>query len=187
VLGGLKAAEEAGLTPVKVNCVVVRGTNDSEIVDFARLARKTGYDVRFIEFMPLDADRNWDRSQVVSLKEIFTTIEEAFPLTPLERGVQPATSWAFSDGSPGTVGVIPSVSEPFCDHCNRLRLTADGQMRNCLFSLEETDLRAIIRNGGSDDELEAAIRSSVSAKERGHRINEPDFERPARSMSLIGG
>ena len=187
ILDGLKAAESAGLSPIKINCVVVRGENEDEVVDFARLARDTGYEVRFIEFMPLDADRTWDRSNVVSKKEIIEAIAAVFDLVPESRGVEPASVWRFADGAPGSVGVIPSVSEPFCDNCNRVRITADGQLRTCLFSLGETDLRALLRSGASDDDLEEAIRKAVWAKEPGHKINDPDFIRPDRSMSMIGG
>lgn len=187
VLLGLEASEKAGLGPIKLNCVVVRGTNEDEVVDFARFARKTGYEVRFIEFMPLDADRTWERSNVVSMREIIEAIEAEFPLEAVDHGPEPATVWRFSDGAPGSVGVIPSVSEPFCSSCNRIRITADGQFRTCLFSIDETDLRAILRSGGSDEDLAAAVRGAVLKKEAGHRINEADFVRPERSMSMIGG
>jgi cyclic pyranopterin phosphate synthase len=187
VFEGCRAAEAAGLSPIKVNCVMVRGTNDDEIVDFARLARDTGYEIRFIEFMPLDADRQWERSKVVSMDEIVGAIEREWELVPNNHGPEPATTWKFADGAPGTVGVIPSVSAPFCESCNRLRLTADGQFRTCLFSIVETDLRAILRSGGSDAGLAEAVRVAVYKKEVGHRINEADFVRPERSMSMIGG
>lgn len=187
VISGLKAAEEAGLGPIKLNCVVVRGTNDDEVVDFATFARSTGYEVRFIEFMPLDAEKHWDRSMVVSLDEIIGKIGAVYGLTPVYRGPEPATVWRFADGSPGSVGVIPSVSQPFCDNCDRLRVTADGQFRTCLFSIRETDLRAMIRNGVSDEEISEAVKNAVWQKEAGHKINEPDFVRPERSMSMIGG
>lgn len=187
VMAGLRAAEEAGLAPIKLNCVVVRGTNDDEVVDFARFARQTGYEVRFIEFMPLDADRKWERSSVVSLREIVDVIAAVFPLEALDRGVEPSTVFRFADGAPGSVGVIPSVSEPFCESCNRIRITADGQLRTCLFSLAETDLRALLRNGATDEQLAGAVKAAVWVKEEGHRINEEDFVRPERSMSMIGG
>jgi len=187
VMKGLQAADAAGLAPIKLNCVVVRGTNDDELVDFARLSRETGYEIRFIEFMPLDADRRWRREMVVSLPEIVERIGLSFPLEKINNGVEPATLWRFADGAPGSVGVIPSVSSPFCDSCNRLRVTADGQMRTCLFSIVETDLRAIVRGGGTDDDLAEAIKAAVWKKEAGHRINEEDFVRPERSMSMIGG
>ena len=187
VMAGVRAAEAAGLGPIKLNCVVVRGANDDEVFNFARLARETGWEVRFIEFMPLDADRTWERSQVVSQEEIIAAIEGVFDLEPVVRGPEPATVWRFADGSPGSVGVIPSVSAPFCDNCNRVRITADGQLRTCLFSIKETDLRALVRGGATNGEIAEAIRGSVWVKEAGHRINEPDFVRPKRSMSMIGG
>jgi GTP 3',8-cyclase len=184
---GLRAAEAAGLSPIKLNCVVVRGTNDDEVVDFARFARATGYEVRFIEFMPLDAQGAWTRAAVVPSSEVLARINDVFPLEPITHGPEPATMWRFADGSPGAIGTIPSVTEPFCSSCNRIRITADGQFRTCLFALEETDLRALLRAGATDEELAAAIAHAVSGKWAGHRINETDFERPSRSMSLIGG
>lgn len=187
VMAGVRAAEAAGLGPIKLNCVVVRGANEDEVVDFARLARETGWEVRFIEFMPLDADRTWERSQVVSQEEIIGAIGSVFDLKPVVRGPEPATVWRFADGAPGSVGVIPSVSAPFCGSCNRVRITADGQLRTCLFSIKETDLRALVRGGATDVEIAEGIRASVWMKEAGHRINEPDFVRPKRSMSMIGG
>jgi cyclic pyranopterin phosphate synthase len=187
VFEGLRAAEAAGLQPIKLNCVVIRGTNDDEIVDFARFARATGYEVRFIEFMPLDADDAWNRDAVVPSNEVRATIAKAFPLEAVPHGPEPAAVWRFTDGVPGRVGFIASVTEPFCDNCNRIRITADGQLRNCLFSLHETDLRALVRNGAPDEEIEGAIRENVGAKWAGHRINEEDFVRPDRSMSMIGG
>ncbi len=187
VMEGLRAAEDAGLGPIKLNCVVIRGTNDDEVSDFARFARSSGTQVRFIEFMPLDADRGWERDRVVPSADVLATIDAAFPLEPIDHGPEPATLYRFADGAPGAVGVIPSVTEPFCASCNRIRLTADGQLRNCLFALDETDLRGLLRGGASDDEIADAIRAGVSSKWAGHRINEADFKRPARSMSMIGG
>lgn len=187
VLEGLRAADDAGMAPIKINCVLVRGQNDDEILDFARLARETGYEVRFIEFMPLDADRSWRRDLVVSEQEVIELIGRSFPLEPKGHGREPAAVWRFADGAPGSVGVIPSVTAPFCSDCNRVRITADGQFRTCLFSLEETDLRAALRSGRSDAEIGEMIQSAVAFKEEGHRINEADFERPVRSMSMIGG
>jgi cyclic pyranopterin phosphate synthase len=187
VMRGLEAAEEAGLEPIKINCVVVRGTNEDEILDFVRLARSHPWEVRFIEFMPLDADRAWTKQGVFTQEEILRIVTSVYPLEPEMRGLEPAGTWRFADGAPGRIGVIASVSEPFCDSCNRIRLTADGQLRTCLFSLHETDLRAIVRNGGSEGDLEEAIRSAVWAKEEGHRIGQDDFVRPERSMSMIGG
>jgi GTP 3',8-cyclase len=187
VLAGIRAAEAAGLTPIKINTVVIGGTNDDEVVDFARWARETGYEVRFIEYMPLDAQHAWERAKVVAGARILDAIDTVFPLAARHHETEPATTYGFADGSPGTVGVIASVTEPFCDTCNRLRLTAEGQFRTCLFALEETDLRTPMRDGASDDELEGLIRAAVWAKWSGHRVNHPDFVQPERSMSAIGG
>lgn len=187
VLAGLRAAEAAGLTPIKINCVVIGGTNDDELVDFARWARETGYEVRFIETMPLDADRAWERERVVPAARILETIDAAYPLEVAGHGNEPAASYRFADGAPGGIGVIASVTQPFCDTCNRLRLTAEGQVRSCLFALEETDLRGPMRAGASDDEIAGLIRTNVWRKWSGHRIDQPDFVQPARSMSMIGG
>lgn len=187
VMAGLRAADEAGLRPVKLNCVVIRGTNDDEIADFARFARDAGVEVRFIEFMPLDAGQVWNRDAVVPAREILDAVRAAYAIEPVEGGAEPATMWRFSDGAPGAIGVISSVTEPFCASCNRVRLTSDGQMRNCLFAHEETDLRALLRGGASDEEIARAIRSSVAAKWAGHRIDDPSFRPPDRPMSRIGG
>ncbi|HJR98683.1 MAG TPA: GTP 3',8-cyclase MoaA [Actinomycetota bacterium] len=187
VFRGLRAAEEAGLTPIKINCVVIGGTNDDEVVGFARWARTTGYEVRFIEYMPLDAQHEWERRKVVPARTVLDRIDEVFPLVADGGQPEPATTYGFADGSSGRIGVIPSVTEPFCDSCNRMRLTAEGQFRNCLFALEETDLREPMRAGASDDELEALLRSAMWSKWAGHRIDHPDFVQPARSMSMIGG
>ncbi len=187
VLAGLRAAGAAGLTPIKINCVVIGGTNDDEVVDFARWARETGYEVRFIEYMPLDAEHAWERGKVVPAARILQAIDAAHPLEPDGPTNEPATTYRFVDGAPGRIGVIPSVTEPFCDSCNRLRLTAEGQLRNCLFALGETDLREPLRAGASDAELIGLIRGGVWTKWSGHRINQPDFVQPARSMSMIGG
>jgi GTP 3',8-cyclase len=187
VTAGLQAASAAGFSPVKVNCVVIRGSNDDEVVDFARLARETGYEVRFIEYMPLDADRTWDRSNVVPSSEVFDAISRIFPLAPVRGGSEAATTFRFADGAPGAVGFISSVTEPFCESCDRLRLTADGRLLPCLFALDDTDLRTPLRGGASDEDLSARIRQGVRGKWAGHRINQPNFVRPARSMSMIGG
>ena len=187
VLAGLRAAEDAGLTPIKINCVVIGGTNDDEIVDFARWSRETGYEVRFIEYMPLDAEHAWERARVVPAARILDAIDAVYPLAGDGDTSEPATTYRFADGSPGRIGVIPSVTEPFCDTCNRLRVTAEGQLRNCLFALAETDLREPLRSGANDDELVALIRQGVWSKWSGHRIDHPDFVQPARSMSMIGG
>jgi GTP 3',8-cyclase len=188
VLEGLRVSAELGLTPVKINTVVIRNHNEDEAVDFARLARSTGYEVRFIEYMPLDAQDEWSADGVVPGAEILDRIQSVYPLVPdTDEQPEPATPYRFADGAPGRIGVIPSVTEPFCDSCNRLRLTADGQLRACLFALEETDLRGPLRAGASDDELAEVARACIAAKWAGHRIGQADFVRPARSMSMIGG
>jgi cyclic pyranopterin phosphate synthase len=168
--------------------VVIRDQNEDEVVDFARLARRTGYEVRFIEYMPLDAQDEWDASRVVSGAEIIERIASVFPLVRFtDDQPEPSTPYRFADGAPGRVGVIPSVTEPFCDTCNRMRLTADGQLRACLFSLEETDMRGPLRAGATDDELAELARACIANKWAGHRIGKEDFVKPARSMSMIGG
>jgi cyclic pyranopterin phosphate synthase len=187
VLDGIEAAREAGLQPVKVNVVVMRGINDDEVEDFARLARKTGTLVRFIEFMPLDAQGAWDRDTVVAGDELLEAAEAAFPLRARSSAQDPATRHTFADGAPGELGFINSVTQPFCERCNRVRITADGQLRTCLFSVQETDLRLPMREGATDAELTGIIRDAIWEKEPGHRIGQVDFVRPDRSMSQIGG
>ena len=186
VLDGIDAAVEAGLTPVKVNVVVVRGVNDDEIVDLARFGRDVGVTVRFIEWMPLDGGDAWTNEQVVTQAEIVERIGATFPLEAMDRGSEPAERFRYQDGG-GEVGVIPSVTRPFCEQCDRIRLTADGQLRSCLFSLEDHDLRTVLRSGGTDDALSAAIETCVGAKWAGHAINQVQFVKPRRSMSQIGG
>jgi cyclic pyranopterin phosphate synthase len=187
VLGGIDAAVSAGLAPVKINCVVMRGVNDDEIVDFARFGRERGVTVRFIEFMPLDAQGEWTNEQVVTKAEIVAAIGDVFPLESVaERESDPAARWRYIDGG-GEFGVIPSVTEAFCESCDRVRLTADGMLRPCLFATRELDLRTLLRNGASDDDLAAAITAEVGAKWAGHQINQVHFIRPSRSMSQIGG
>ena len=189
VLEAMDAAEQAGLTPVKINVVVMAGINDDEIVDLAALARDTGRVVRFIEFMPLDADETWERSKVVPGEEILARINAVWPLEPAsERALDaaPADRYRFVDGY-GEIGVITSVTRAFCGSCNRLRLTADGAIRNCLFANEEHPVRDLLRSGGSDADLALLVRQAVWAKRAGHGINDPAFLRPARSMSMIGG
>jgi GTP 3',8-cyclase len=188
VMEGLRVAATFGLTPIKINTVVIRGHNEDEVIDFAHLVRSTGYEVRFIEYMPLDAQDQWSADGVVPGAEILERVAAEFPLVPdTDDQPEPATPYRFSDGAPGRIGVIPSVTDPFCDTCNRLRLTADGQLRACLFSLEETDLRGPLRAGASDDDLAELARACVAAKWAGHRIGKDDFVKPARSMSMIGG
>lgn len=187
VLDGIAAAREAGFDPVKINAVVQRGVNDDEVVDLARFGRDQGVEVRFIEWMPLDASGGWDARSVVGQDEIVARIAEEFPLEQVPaRGAAPADRWRYLDGS-GTVGVIPSVTKPFCGDCDRVRLTADGQFRTCLFSTDESDLRAALRSAATDDQLAAQIETAVGAKWAGHHINQVDFVRPRRSMSQIGG
>lgn len=186
VLAGIDAAIASGLDPVKVNCVLVRGVNDDEILDFAAFGRARGIEVRFIEWMPLDGDGRWTGAQVVPASEILAAIGAQWPLAAVQRGSAPAERWAYLDGK-GSVGVIGSVTEPFCASCDRIRLTAEGKLRNCLFSVRETDLRAILRSGGSDDDLAAAVEAEVGRKWAGHAIGKVQFIRPDRSMSQIGG
>lgn len=187
VLAGIDAAIEVGLSPVKLNCVVVKGLNDDEIVDFAAFGRAKGVEVRFIEWMPLDGGGEWASDAVFPASEIVSRIDAVWPLEEEPgRGAAPAERFRYRDGR-GRVGVIGSVTEPFCGSCDRVRLTADGQFRNCLFAVRETDLRAVMRNGGSDDDLAAAIESEVGRKWAGHAIGQVTFIRPARSMSQIGG
>jgi cyclic pyranopterin phosphate synthase len=188
VLSGLRVAARHGLTPVKINTVVIKGHNEDEVVDFARLARATGYEVRFIEYMPLDAQDAWDPAAVVAGADVIARIAAEFDLVPdTDDEPEPATPYRFADGAPGRVAVIPSVTQPFCDSCNRLRLTADGQLRACLFALEETDLRGPLRQGASDDDIARLARACVARKWAGHSIGKAGFVKPARSMSMIGG
>jgi cyclic pyranopterin phosphate synthase len=186
VLDGIAAACEAGLDPVKVNAVVMRRVNDDEIVDLAAFGRDRGVTVRFIEWMPLDADEQWQSDAVVSQEEIVGMIDAVFPIEPVARGHQPAERFVYLDGR-GEVGVIPSVTRPFCGSCDRIRLTADGQLRSCLFAVDEVDLRGLVRNGASDDVLAAAVQRCVAGKWAGHMIGQVQFIRPRRSMSQIGG
>ena len=186
VLEGIEAAQAVGFDPVKVNVVVMKGINDDEIVDFARFGREQGVTVRFIEFMPLDADEIWSNDRVLTQDEILAALQRELNLEPLERTAAPATRWRYTDGG-GEIGVVASVSRSFCDTCDRVRITADGQFRNCLFTTEETDVRALLRDGSSDDVVAAALERTVAAKWAGHRINQVHFIRPRRSMSEIGG
>ena len=173
--------------PIKVNAVAMRGFTEAEVLPFARFAREHPYEVRFIEFMPLDADHAWSPSDVLTDEEIRAAIEEVYPLEPEPREPSAtARTYRFADGI-GRIGFINPVSEPFCADCNRIRVTADGQLRTCLFSLRETDLRALLRGDASDDELETAIRDAVWRKELTHYVGDPGFIQPARTMSAIGG
>ncbi len=191
VLDGIEAAKEAGLDPVKVNVVLVGGVNDDEVLDIARYGRDVGVTIRFIEFMPLDADAGWQQGKVVSQDEIVARIGAVFPLEPIARGSQPAERFRYLDRDlddpGGVVGVIPSVTKPFCGDCDRVRLTAEGQLRNCLFALDEFDLRGPMRAGATDDDLAAVMQRAVRAKWAGHAIGNVQFIRPRKSMSQIGG
>ena len=187
VLAGIDAAIAAGFSPVKINTVIERGVNDDEIVDLAAFGRDCGVEVRFIEFMPLDATGHWVNDKVVGQDEIVERIAAVFPLEQMPaRGAAPADRWRYTDGR-GTVGVIPTVTKPFCGDCDRVRLTAEGQFRTCLFATDEFDLRAALRRGESDDEIAERIVRAVGTKWAGHRINQVTFIRPGRSMSQIGG
>ncbi|MGW4496519.1 GTP 3',8-cyclase MoaA [Streptomyces sp. NPDC004376] len=187
VLAGLAAARSAGLAPVKVNAVPVRGVNDDEIADLTAFAVEHGYRMRFIESMPLDAQGAWEREKMVSAAEILERIGERFELVPVPREDNaPAEEWRIA-GTDSVVGVIASVTRPFCGNCDRVRLTADGQLRNCLFATKESDLRSLLRDGSDDDALEAAWRSCIAGKGPGHTINSADFRQPDRPMSAIGG
>ncbi|WP_285698024.1 GTP 3',8-cyclase MoaA [Actinomadura sp. NBRC 104412] len=189
VLAGLAAARDAGLLPVKVNAVLMRGVNDHEAVPLLRYCLENGYHLRFIEQMPLDAQHGWTRADMITADEILASLGEAFTLKPAdaaERGSAPAETFLV-DGGPERVGVIASVTRPFCGACDRVRLTADGQVRNCLFATEESNLRDAMRAGASDDDLAGRWRAAVRAKRAGHGIDDPSFLQPARPMSAIGG
>jgi cyclic pyranopterin phosphate synthase len=189
VFQAIEAAKQHGFEPVKINAVIVRGVNDDELVDFARFARTNGVEMRFIEYMPLDSGHDWSREKVVSGREIFRTINDAFPLTLKgeNRGSETAWKYSFSDGSPGGIGIIAPITEMFCGQCSRIRLTADGQIRTCLFSTVEHDLRDYLRSGASRSELVEFIEAVTLKKEPSHRISEPDFIPASRTMSFIGG
>jgi cyclic pyranopterin phosphate synthase len=188
VLAGVRAAKRAGLDPVKVNCVLLRGFNEDQIVPFARFSRDEGVIVRFIEFMPLEEDRTWTPESVVSLKEILAALESFRPVVALEPNAasETAVRYTFDDGM-GEIGIVAPVTQAFCGHCSRVRLTSDGKIRTCLFSQMEHDLYGVMRRGGSDAELEAFIRKTVDQKEARHHIGEPGFLKPSRSMVHIGG
>ncbi len=187
VMEGLEAAAAAGFAPVKVNAVAIRDFTEPELVAFARLAREREFQVRFIEYMPLDGDGAWDPGQVLSGEEMLATIGAVYPLEAVPgRASDPAQRYRFTDGK-GEIGIIPTVSEPFCEKCDRIRLTADGKLRYCLFAVEETDLKTPLRAGASDAELAWLFVETVRAKWPGHLINQSAFARPARNMSQIGG
>jgi cyclic pyranopterin phosphate synthase len=189
VLEGIHAAKEAGLEPIKINAVIVRGHNEDEVADFAAFAREHDVKMRFIEFMPLDSGHEWSREDVFSGREIRERIEARFPLVAINelRGSNTASRFRFADGARGEIGIIAPVTEPFCGACSRVRLTADGQIRTCLFSTVEHSLRDVIRDGASRQETIDFIESVVMKKEPRHFINDPGFVAPARTMSFIGG
>lgn len=189
VLAGIDTARRFGFGPVKVNAVIIRDLNDHELEALAEFARERDLSFRFIEFMPLDSSRAWQKELVVPGREILARLQARFDLIPVDQAGNPAETarrWSFADGR-GEIGIIAPVSEPFCGHCNRLRLTADGKLRTCLFSLEEHDFKALLRGGASDDTIAARLIELVTHKEAGHRIGQADFVQPARTMSCIGG
>jgi cyclic pyranopterin phosphate synthase len=188
VIAGLEAARRVGFHPIKVNVVLMRGFNEDEAVPLARWGREQGYEVRFIEWMPLDFGHSWSREKLVPAAEILRQIDAQFPVEPARQAdpSAPATLYRYRDGQ-GSVGVIASVTRPFCGHCDRIRLTADGQIRTCLFALKEYDFRAALRNGASDPEIAELLKAAVWRKEPGHLINSPYFKQPERGMSAIGG
>lgn len=189
VIEGIEAAQRVGFKPVKVNAVSIKGLTEDQIIPFGRLARETGVEIRFIEFMPLDADAAWQRDKVLFSRDIIDRLEAEFgtlkPLGQVDPSA-PATDFEFADGL-GRIGIIASVSQPFCGKCNRFRLTADGKIRNCLFSLEETDIKELLRSGASDQDILSAVEQSITAKKEGHEINSAKFIQPDRPMHSIGG
>ena len=189
VLAGIEAAKQARLEPIKINVVVVRGHNEDEVADFAAFAREHDVKMRFIEFMPLDSGHEWSRADVVSGREIYERINDRFPLVQLDvvRGSETSSRYRFVDGGAGEIGIIAPVTEPFCGACSRVRLTADGQIRTCLFSTVEHSLRDVIRTGATRAETIDFIESVILKKEPRHYINDPQFVAPSRSMSFIGG
>ncbi len=186
VLHGIEAAKSVGFDPVKINMVVMKGVNDDEVLDFVSYGRENGLVVRFIEFMPLDADETWEKSKVMPQNEILNLISSKHDLEPLSRGSSPAARWKFVDG-PGEIGIIATVSEAFCDACDRIRLTADGKFRNCLFAIEEYDVRKLLRENAGDEKIIELFSHAVKQKWAGHQIGKSVFIRPSKSMSQIGG
>ncbi len=188
VLEGLKEANRVGFKSIKINAVAVRNFSETEIMDLIEMGRSDGFEIRFIEFMPLDADRSWERDKVLFGHEILDTIKKKYELVPIDNSLEigPASEYNFADGK-GKIGIITAVSNPFCDHCNRIRMTADGKLRTCLFSTNEHNLKDLIRNGASDEEIGKAVHGAVLIKEPGHKINLDSFEQPERAMYAIGG
>jgi cyclic pyranopterin phosphate synthase len=184
---GIEEAERLGLTPIKLNVVLIRGINDGEIMGFAELARTRSFIIRFIEFMPIGKDDGWSIDKVVPTEEVIERIRHQYPLNAqMYDDSRPAERYVFADGV-GEIGFISSVSQPFCTHCDRVRITSDGKFRTCLFSLQETDLRSLLRHGATDKDISDALVRTVREKEEGHLINRPGFVRPEKTMSQIGG
>ena len=188
VLDGLDTARKVGFKSIKINAVAVRNFSETEIMSLIEMGRSDGFEIRFIEFMPLDSDKVWERDKVLFGHEIVDMIKENYELVPIDNSLEigPASEYNFADGK-GKIGIITAVSNPFCDHCNRIRMTADGKLRTCLFSTEETNLKELIRAGATDQTIIETINQAVLVKEPGHKINLDDFERPTRAMHAIGG
>lgn len=188
VLDGLDTARKVGFKSIKINAVAVRNFSETEIMNLIEMGRSDGFEIRFIEFMPLDSDKVWERDKVLFGHEIINMIKENYELVPIDNSLEigPASEYNFADGK-GKIGVITAVSNPFCDHCNRIRMTADGKLRTCLFSTEETNLKELIRSGATDKTIIETLKQAVLVKEPGHKINLDDFERPTRAMHAIGG
>ena len=188
VLDGLDTARKVGFKSIKINAVAVRNFSETEIMSLIEMGRSDGFEIRFIEFMPLDSDKVWERDKVLFGHEIVNMIKENYELVPIDNSLEigPASEYNFADGK-GKIGIITAVSNPFCDHCNRIRMTADGKLRTCLFSTEETNLKELIRSGATDETIIETLKQAVLVKEPGHKINLDDFERPTRAMHAIGG
>ena len=188
VLEGMRVSAEIGFKSIKVNAVAMKNFSETEIMRLIEMGRSDGFEIRFIEFMPLDSDQVWERDKVLFGHEILDIIRKKYELIPIENSLEigPASEYNFADGK-GRIGIITAVSNPFCDHCNRIRMTADGKLRTCLFSADETNLKELIRGKASDEDIVKAIEGAVLVKEPGHKINLDDFERPQRAMHAIGG
>ena len=188
VLDGLDTARKVGFKSIKINAVAVRNFSETEIMSLIEMGRSDGFEIRLIEFMPLDSDKVWERDKVLFGHEIVNMIKENYELVPIDNSLEigPASEYNFADGK-GKIGIITAVSNPFCDHCNRIRMTADGKLRTCLFSTEETNLKELIRSGATDKTIIETLKQAVLVKEPGHKINLDDFERPTRAMHAIGG
>ena len=188
VLDGLDTARKVGFKSIKINAVAVRNFSETEIMSLIEMGRSDGFEIRFIEFMPLDSDKVWERDKVLFGHEIVNMIKDNYELVPIDNSLEigPASEYNFADGK-GKIGIITAVSNPFCDHCNRIRMTADGKLRTCLFSTKETNLKELIRSGATDETIIETLKQAVLVKEPGHKINLDDFERPTRAMHAIGG